>query len=110
MSSSYLEKKQAVHKEVEPSGIMSESDNMGHYTNESIRKNKNIILRSRLNKTKRTNIHLSENSSRFESIDKEEKDYKNDQKDCQYLDYVKGIGNTIYLKPGFVTDIMLPEG
>ena len=110
VSSSYLEKKQAVHKEVEPSGIMSESDNMGHYTNESIRKNKNIILRSRLNKTKRTNIHLSENSSRFESIDKEEKDYKYDQKDCQYLDYVKGIGNTIYLKPGFVTDIMLPEG
>ena len=67
-------------------------------------------MRSSLNKTKRTNIHLSENSSRIESIYKEEKDYKNDQKDCQYLDYVKGIGNTIYLKPGFVTDIMLPEG
>ena len=110
LSSSYLEKNQAVHKAAEPSGIMSDFDNMGHYTNESIRKNKNIILRSRLNKTKRTNIHLSENSSRIESIYKEEKDYKNDQKDCQYLDYVNGIGNTIYLKPGFVTDIMLPEG
>ena len=56
------------------------------------------------------NIHLNEERSNNESLDSEGKDYKNDQKDCQYLDYVNGIGNTIYLKPGFVTDIMLPEG
>ena len=110
LSSSTREKQQAVHKEGDPKVTVSDFDNIGHYTNESISNNENIILRSGSNAYKRTNIHLSENSSRVKSIEKEEKDYKNDQKDCQYLDYVNGIGNTIYLKPGFVTDIMLPEG
>lgn len=110
LSSSTREKQQPARKAGEPRGTMSKFDNTGHYTNESIRKIENIIMRSGPNAYKGTNIHLSENSSRVKSIEKEEKDYKNDQKDCQYLDYVNGIGNTIYLKPGFVTDIMLPEG
>lgn len=104
------ENQQPVRRAAGPKVTVSDFDNMGHYTNESISNNENIILRSGLNTYKRTNIHLSENSSRIEASEKEEKDYKNDQKDCQYLDYVNGIGNTIYLKPGFVTDIMLPEG
>lgn len=110
LSSSTREKHQPARKAGEPTGTMSKFDNTGHYTNESIRKIENIIMRSGPNAYKGTNIHLSENSSLVKSIEKEEKDYKNDQKDCQYLDYVNGIGNTIYLKPGFVTDIMLPEG
>lgn len=104
------EKQQPAFKADGGKVTVSDFDNTGHYTNESISNNENIILRSGSNAYKRTNIHLSENGSRVKSIEKEEKDYKNDQKDCQYLDYVNGIGNTIYLKPGFVTDIMLPEG
>ena len=104
------EKQQPARRAAGSKVTVSDFDNIGHYTNESISNNENIILRSGSNAYKRTNIHLSENSSRVKSIEKEEKDYKNDQKDCQYLDYVNGIGNTIYLKPGFVTDIMLPEG
>ena len=99
-----------VRREFKDEVTRTDSDNVGHYTNESIRNSKNIMLRGGLNTAKRTNIHLGENDSRIKSIDKGVKDYKNDQKDCQYLDYVNGIGNTIYLKPGFVTDIMLPEG
>lgn len=110
LSSSTREKQQPARREGKPKVTVSDFDNTGHYTNESISNNENIILRSGLNTSIRTNIHLSENSSRVEASEKEEKDYKNDQKDCQYLDYVNGIGNTIYLKPGFVTDIMLPEG
>lgn len=104
------EKQQPAFKADGAKVTVSDFDNTGHYTNESISNNENIILRSGPNAYKRTNIHLSENGSRVKSIEKEEKDYKSDQKDCQYLDYVNGIGNTIYLKPGFVTDIMLPEG
>ena len=93
-------------REPEAGATRTDFNYVGHYTNERIRKK--YILQSSPNTPK--NIHLNEERSNNESLDPEGKDYKNDQKDCQYLDYVNGIGNTIYLKPGFVTDIMLPEG
>lgn len=110
LSSSTREKQQPARRAAGAKVTVSDFDNTGHYTNESIRKKENIILRSNLNTVKETNIHLNKDSSHIETPEQEIKDYKNDQKDCQYLDYVNGIGNTIYLKPGFVTDIMLPEG
>ena len=110
LSSSTREKQQPARRAAGSKVTVSDFDNTGHYTNESIRKKENIILRSNLNTVKETNIHLNKDSSHIETPEQEVKDYKNDQKDCQYLDYVNGIGNTIYLKPGFVTDIMLPEG
>lgn len=110
LSKGYREKKQPTSNASCNRGKTLDLENFRPYASESIINNENFISRSSRNKEGRTNINLIENGSCVENIEKEEKDYKNDQKDCQYLDYVSGIGNTIYLKPGFVTDIMLPEG
>lgn len=42
--------------------------------------------------------------------DKALSDYEDRSLDCQYLEYVGGRNNKIYVKPGFKTDILLPAG
>lgn len=42
--------------------------------------------------------------------DKALSDYEDRSLDCQYLEYVGGRNNKIYVKPGFKTDILLPVG
>ena len=42
--------------------------------------------------------------------DKALSDYEDRSLDCQYLEYIGGRNNKIYVKPGFKTDILLPAG